>query len=242
MRIVARLMKEIRTNNVLVVAAAGFIAVVLAPQITMALYGEAGMELHELGDFVGGTANYLASIVTILVLVYVFVAERTDDRRAAFDDGLMILLKMHIDERTHVLSRKVDGSYFKWLWTNNIDNVLAASDHEKRRNQINDVFEDRYAEIASWYLSVMRVVSYISSSGENQESKTRAMKMFRLTCEREEQRALLLLLFMKDAKSPTSKYLFEHDFFLFAQLAKDSRLAQLKSEVPAEWLNSRPSR
>lgn len=193
------------------------------------------MRPNEVGDYLGGIAGFVSSTITIVLLYIVWSTERKDDRKAGFNTSLMVLLEMHVDERERLLARRNDGSYFKWFWENNIDRILNNRNSENRVNEAKCLYDERYHEVASWFLSVLRVVRYIEDSKQGEADKHEAMKLFRLFCEREEQRSLFLLLFMKESNAESPKLLLKHDFFKYAGFKENTRLSSLWDQRLDGW-------
>ena len=82
---------------------------------------------------------------------------------------------------------------------------------------------------------MLRVLRYIEDSGQSENEKDEAMKLFRLFCEREEQRALFLLLFMKDSTAESPKLLLKHSFFRHAGFKEDPKLSALWEQRLEGW-------
>lgn len=199
-----------------------------------------GMPPNEVGDYLGGIAGFVSSTITVVLLYVVWNSERKDDRKATFMTSLMVLLEMHVEERERLLAKKSDDSYFKWFWTVNIKRLLARNDPQTRMLEAKRLYVERYNEVASWFLSVLRVLRYIEDSGQPENEKHDAMKLFRLFCEREEQRALFLLLFMKDDSAESPRLLLKHEFFKYAGFQESTELNSLWEHRLEGWKEGTP--
>jgi hypothetical protein len=193
------------------------------------------MSRNEVGDYLGGIAGFMSSTITVVLLYFVWSSERKDDRKATFMTSLMVLLEIHVEERERLLAKKSDDSYFKWFWTRSIDRLLACNDPQSRMLEAKRLYDERYNEVASWFLSVLRVIRFIEDSGQPENEKHEAMKLFRLFCEREEQRALFLLLFTKDSTAESPILLLKHSFFEHAGFKEDPKLSALWEQRLEGW-------
>jgi hypothetical protein len=190
-----------------------------------------------IGDYLGGIGTYMSSVTTIFMLYLVWSSERRDDRKAAFMSSLMVLLQLHVAERQRLLDSHKNGGYFQWFWESSIHLLLATSDTASRRQKAEAIYDQHYDKVASWFLSVLRVIRFIEDSDQPENEKHEAMKLFRLFCEREEQRALFVLLFMKDDRAESPRLLLKHEFFKYAGFKEYVELSNLWATVPNGWKN-----
>ncbi len=194
-----------------------------------------GMKPNEVGDYLGGIAGFVSSTITVVLLYFVWSSERKDDRKATFMTSLMVLLEIHVEERERLLAKKSDDSYFKWFWTNHIHHLLICTDIVARKKEAEKIYSEQYNHVASWFLSVLRVIRFIEDSDQPESDKHEAMKLFRLFCEREEQRALFLLLFTKDSTAESPILLLKHSFFEHAGFKEDPKLSALWEQRLEGW-------
>lgn len=194
-----------------------------------------GMKPNEVGDYLGGIAGFVSSTITVILVYLVWVSERKDDRKTTFYSSLMTLLQIHVAERQRLLDKYTVAGFFQRFWQSNVTRLLSEHQESARRSVANRVYDEHYDDVASWFLSVLRVLRYIEDSGQSENEKHEAMKLFRLFCEREEQRALFLLLFTKDSTAESPKLLLKHSFFKYAGFKEDSRLSALWEQRLEGW-------
>jgi hypothetical protein len=229
-------MKKWIGNWWLVVAACILAAFnLLLPFILMRYPVWMGGGWNEVGDFVGGFSTYVINFVTIILLAMIWKSERSDDRETQFIDGFMTLLQMHVEERNALLRSFDKGNYFTYLWKVNINSVVARGKPDERRWEVGMIYEALYSDIANWYLSMYRMANYVETSEQSEAVKKRAMKLFRLSCEREEQRFFFLLLLMRDSTATTPPVFFRYDFFKYADVQEHPKFRILWTDLPSEW-------
>lgn len=227
-------MKKLRPNQI-VIALLVLLVAVTTPWwlVKIPLFGN--LQPNEIGDYVGGIGGFVTSIVTMILVYMVWTSEREDDRKTTFKAGLMTLLQLHVDERQRVLGKNGQQNCFRWFWMNSIDRLLNAAGPDERMAEAEKVYNAYYDHVASWFLSVLRVIRYIQDSEMSDVEKHNAMKLFRLFCEREEQRALYLLLFTKDETAESPRILLKHDFFKHGRFTESEKLVRLQAMQPAGW-------
>ena len=230
-------LRSLAANNVVRVLFGVAIASLLftAPWWLLSFGCFGSMSRNEVGDYLGGIAGFMSSTITVVLLYFVWSSERKDDRKATFMTSLMVLLEIHVEERERLLAKKSDDSYFKWFWTNHIHHLLICTDIVARKKEAEKIYSEQYNHVASWFLSVLRVIRFIEDSDQPESDKHEAMKLFRLFCEREEQRALFLLLFTKDSTAESPILLLKHSFFEHAGFKEDPKLSALWEQRLEGW-------
>ncbi|MFN4909177.1 MAG: hypothetical protein ACK5H0_09135 [Bacteroidota bacterium] len=113
---------------------------------------------NEVGDFLGGIAEFVSSTITVILVDMVWVSERKDDRNAAFMTSFMVLLEIHVAETERVLTRTLDDSYYRWFWTVNFNWLIACKDPQTRMLEAKRLFDECYNEIASCFVPALRLL------------------------------------------------------------------------------------
>lgn len=229
---------RVSKKTVVVLVAAAFGLYLCLPFVIVALPPLTVLSWNETGDFLGGVSNYLVNIVTLVLLALVWKSEREDDREAVFINGLMTLIQLHAQERS-AMQKESANNVFREIWASSIETIVSAKSHDERVACIRDLYEDNYHLLAYWYLSMYRLANYIRTSDQSDEIKVQAMKLFRLSCEREEQRLFFILLLMREESAQTPSTFFRYDFFKFANLQSDPQFALLWEQIPAPWKQTR---
>lgn len=191
----------------------------------------------DFGDYVGGVSSWLTQAITIALLIVIWRSERSDDREAAFSDGLLRLLDLYVKERDRLDSAREEGQshYFAWLVANQAPRMAACVSPSDKGKLAAKIVEEQYGWIARWRLSLFRLVMFVQNAKVSEEAKQNAMKLIRASCERDEQRAFFILLHERHEASHTATQFLKSGFFEYAQLPQNAALSKIRAGTYESW-------